>query len=160
MTQNNIGKTVYVADELPATNDAAGFEALTWVKASGVQSIGGIGITHSGIDIPDLQTGFTRQVKGAGAGTDSVLTFRHVSSDAGQGDLKTLGEGKQGVGSVKIVRGSGTAEAPATDDPVRYAQGYFHSYTPNEDSVTTHGGFSVTFRNNAVAIDAVNPTVT
>lgn len=157
MTQNNIGKTVYVAAALPASNTASAFAALTWVKANGVQTIGGIGITHAGIDVEDLQTGFTTSMKGAGTGTDSVMTFRTVAADAGQADLKGLGEGKQGLGSVKIVRGSGAGEAPVAGDPVRYAQGYFHSYTPNEDSVSSHEGFSVTFRNNAIAVDATEP---
>jgi hypothetical protein len=154
---NNIGKTLYVAEALPATNDAAGFAALTWVKVNGVQSIGGIGITHAGIDIDDLQTGFTRQVKGAGAGTDSSMTFRNIAADAGQLDVKGLAENKAGLGSIKIVKGSGTAEAPATGDPVRYAQGFFHSYLPNDDNVTSYDGWSVTFRNNAAAVDATQP---
>lgn len=157
MTQNNIGKTFYVAEALPTANTAAAFAELTWVKVNGVQRIGGIGITHAGIDVEDMQSGFTTSMKGAGAGTDSEATFRDVPADAGQAALQRLGEGKHGLGSVKIVRGSGVGEAPVAGDPVRYAQGYFHSYTPNEDSVTSHEGFSVAFRNNAVAVDATEP---
>lgn len=157
MTQNNIGKTLYVAEALPATNNAAGFEALTWVKVNGLQAIGGIGITHAGIDIDDMQTGFTQQVKGAGSGTDSAIRCRAVAADAGQIDIKDLAEGKQGVGSVKIVLGSGASEAPVAGDPVRYAQGYFKDYVPNDDDVTTHDGFTAMFRNNAVAVDATEP---
>lgn len=157
MSKANIGKTLYVAEALPATNDAAGFAALTWVKVNGVQSIGGIGVSHSGIDVPDLQTGFTTQVKGAAAGTDSTMTFRNIAADAGQLDVKGLAANKAGLGSIKIVTGSGTNEAPVTGDPVRYAQGFFHSFIPNEDSPTTFDGWTVTFRNNAVAVDATEP---
>lgn len=157
MSTTNIGKTLYVAEALPATNTAGGFAALTWVKVNGVQSIGGIGISHSGIDVPDLQTGFTTQVKGAGAGTDSTMTFRNIAADAGQIDVKGLAENKAGLGSIKIVTGSGAAEAPVAGDPVRYAQGFFHGFIPNEDSTTSFDGWSVTFRNNAPAIDATEP---
>lgn len=157
MTENNIGKTLYVAEALPATNDDTGFEDLAWVKVNGVQAIGGIGITHSGIDVDDLQSGFTLQNKGAGSGTDSAIRCREVEDDAGQEDIKGLANGKKGLGSVKIVRGSGASESPVTGDPVRYAQGFFHTLQPNDDDVTTHEGFTVTFRNNAVPVDATEP---
>lgn len=157
MSTTNIGKTLYVAEALPATNTAGAFAGLTWVKVNGVQSIGGIGISHSGIDVPDLQTGFTTQMKGAGAGTDSSMTFRNIAADAGQIDVKGLAEDSTGLGSIKIVTGSGTNEAPVQGDPVIYAQGIFHSYLPNEDSTTSYDGWSATFRNNAPAVSATQP---
>jgi hypothetical protein len=85
------------------------------------------------------------------------MTFRMVASDAGQEDVRGLANasGPASVGSIKIVRGTGTAQAPATNDKVQYAQGYFHSYTENEASDTTFEGFSVTFRQNALTVDAL-----
>ena len=154
---NDIGKTIYVATAAPATNDAAGFEALTWVKVNGIQSIGDRGIAHAGIDVPDLQTGFTSQVKGAGSGVDTSLVFRTVASDTGQGNLKTAAESDDGVLSVKIGEGSGTAQALVTGDPVEYAAGIVHSYRPREASVTSHKGFSVVFRNNDLWVTATEP---
>lgn len=161
MTGSHIGKTIYVAAALPATNDAAGFEALTWVKINGVQTLPQLGVSHGNIDVPDLQTGFTQGIKGAGLGNDSTATFRDVPADAGQEDVRDLANagGTLGVGSIKIVKGSGVSQAPATGDPVQYAQGYFHSYIEIQGDGSTHEGFSVNFKQNALTVDATNPTV-
>lgn len=162
MTGSHIGKTIYVAEALPATNNKAGFEALTWVKANGVQTLPQLGVSHNNIDVPDLQTGFTKGIKGAGSGNDSTITFRMVEDDAGQADVRGLANagGTLGAGSIKIVKGSGTAQAPATGDPVQYAQGYFHSYIEIQGDDTSHEGFSVNFKQNDFTVDDVNPTVT
>lgn len=159
MSGSHIGKTLYVAAALPATNTEAGFEALTWVKVSGVQSLPQFGVSHANIDVPDLQTGFTAGVKGAGSGNDSSMTFRMVASDAGQEDLRDLANagGDAADCSIKTVMGSGTAQAPATGDPVQYAQGYAHSYIENQGDTTTYEGFSVNFKQGAPTIDALNP---
>lgn len=121
MSQSNIGKSIYVATALPATNNEAGFDALTWVKVNGLQSIGSLGVTHANIDVPDLETGFTAGVKGAGTGNDVAMTFRNVASDTGQGNVRTLANalGGAAVGSVKIVRGTGSGGAPAVGDAVQ-----------------------------------------
>lgn len=159
MTGSHIGKTIYVATAAPATNDAAGFEALTWVKVNGVQTLPQLGTSHANIDVPDLQTGFTTGLKGAASGNDSTATFRDVASDTGQANVLTLAiaGGDGGVGSIKIVKGSGADEAPATGDPVEYAQGYFHSYMKIQGDTTTHEGFSVNFKQNADTIEATEP---
>lgn len=158
MTANHIGKTIYVAAAAPATNDTAGFEALTWVKASGVITLPQLGVTHSMIDVPDLQSGFTSAVKGAGQGVDTTATFRDVDGgDTGQDNLKTAAESQAGILSVKIVTGSGTDNAPVTGDPVEYAQGIAHSYQPNQGDNSTYEGFSVGFRQNASTVTGTEP---
>lgn len=160
-TRNSIGKTIYVAQALPATNNAAGFEALTWVQAKGVQTLPQLGVSHSGIDVPDLATGFTASVKGAATGVESTMSFRRVSADAGQIDIKEQSDNGQGLLSVKIVTGTGVdagdGPAPVTGDRVQYAQGYVHSYQENQGDTTTHEGFTVTFRQNALTVDATEP---
>lgn len=158
-TGSHIGKTIYVAEAIPATNDASGFEALTWVKAEGVQTLPQLGVSHNNIDVPDLQTGFTQGIKGAGMGNDSTATFRDVPSDAGQEDIRGLANagGTLGAGSIKIVKGSGTNQAPVTGDPVQYAQGYFHSYIEIQGDDSSHEGFSVNFKQNALTVDDVEP---
>jgi hypothetical protein len=159
MTGSHIGKTIYGASALPATNDAAGFEALTWVKLNGWQTLPQLGVSHSNIDVPDGQTGFTKGIKGAGTGNDSTMTFRDVDDDTGQGNVRTAANagGDSGVFSVKIVKGSGTANAPVAGDPVQYAQGYLHSYVEIQGDTTTHEGFSVNFKQNDYTIDADEP---
>ncbi len=160
-TGSHIGKTIYAAAALPATNDKAGFEALTWVKVEGVQVLPQLGVSHANIDVPDLQSGWTQGIKGAGSGNDSSMSFRAVASDPGQEDLLDAAQagGDLGVMSIKIVKGSGANQAPATGDPVQYAQGYVHSHVEIQGDTTTHEGFSVNFKQNAPTINDVNPTV-
>lgn len=159
MTGSHIGKTIYVAEAVPATNDAAGFEALTWVKAEGVQTLPQLGVSHADIPVSDLQTGFTSGIKGAGTGNDSTATFRDVPADAGQEDIRGLANagGTAGAGSIKIVKGSGANQAPVTGDPVQYAQGYFHSFIEIQGDDTSHEGFSVNFRQNDLTVNATEP---
>ena len=158
-TGSHIGKTIYVAEALPATNTSGGFEALTWVKAGGVQTLPQLGVSHNNIDVPDLQTGFTGGIKGAGSGNDSTATFRDVPADPGQEDIRGLADagGTLGAGSIKIVKGSGTDQAPVAGDPVQYAQGYFHSFLEIQGDDSSHEGFSVNFKQNALTIDATEP---
>lgn len=159
MTGSHIGKTIYVAEALPATNDAAGFEALSWVKVNGVQTLPQFGISHSNIDVPDLQTGLTTGIKGAASGNDSTASFRLIAADAGQEDIRDLANagGDAGVCSLKIVEGSGTAQAPVAGDKVQYAHGYVHSYVETQGDNSTHEGFNVNFKQNALTIDATEP---
>lgn len=160
-TRNSIGKTIYVAQSLPATNDAAGFEALTWVQAKGVQTLPQLGVTNAAIEVPDLATGFTAANKGAASGVESQMSFRKIDADAGQIDIKEQSDDSQGSLSVKIVTGSGADSGdgpiPVTGDPVQYAQGFVHSYQENQGDTTTHEGFTVSFRQNALTVDATEP---
>ncbi|MCA2013520.1 hypothetical protein LCM17_18665 [Cereibacter sphaeroides] len=157
MTGSHIGKTFWLSAALPATNDAAGFAALTWTKVNGLQVAPQLGISHGNIDVPDLQTGFTEGLKGAATGNDSTASFRKVASDAGQALAKTAAESAAGLCSIKIGKGSGTDQALETGDPVQYAQGYLHSYVEIEGNNTTHEGFSVNFHQNGLTIDATQP---
>lgn len=158
MTDNTIGWSIYMDDDHPATNDAAGFEDLTWVNISGLVQGPQFGITHNIIEIPDLLTGFTDVVKGAGTGIDTQMLFRAVASDTGQANAKTAAESEDGVASLKIViDGSGTAGAPAAGDSVIYAQGILHSYQPNQPTVDAYEGFSVSFRQKKIAVYSTEP---
>jgi len=157
MTQNFIGQTLYVAEAYPTTNTSAAFESLEWVKVNGLITLPQLGLTHSMIDVPDLQTGFTSAVKGAGQGVDTTATFRNVATDAGQEDVKNSADSQAGILSIKIVDGSGVAQAPVTGDPVLYAQGIAHSHQPNQGDNASYEGFTVGFRQNAPTIAATEP---
>ena len=158
MTGSHIGKTVYLVASIPATNDAAGFEALTFsAQVKGYQSGLSLGVSHANIDVPDLQTGFTAGLKGAATGDESTLTFRAVASDTGQALAKTIADSPNGLCSIKIGKGSGTDQALASGDPVQYAQGYLSDYKYIEATSTTHEGFSVKFKQNDFTVDATEP---
>ena len=157
-TNSHLGKSVFFSTELPATNDAAGFEALTWVPVPGFQGGAQFGYENADIDIPDLQTGINQRIKGLGTGAQSTLSFRNVPSDTtGRAGIKSLADGPGTVGSIKIVRGTGTSGAPVTGDPVQYAQGYYKSFMLMEASGTTHEGFTVAFQQNLPHVDATQP---
>ena len=156
MTQSHIGKSMYYSTAIPATNDAAGFEALTWVKVPGFQGGAQFGFDHADIDVPDLESGLTPRMKGMGTGAQSTLAFRKTA-DAGQGTLKTLADGTGSVGSIKIAKGSGSGGALEAGDPVEYAQGYYKSFTKVEASGTTHEGFTVVFQQNAPSVEDDEP---
>ncbi len=157
MTENGIGYTIYFSASLPATNDATGFEALTWTEATGMQEAPQFGITHANIDIPDLTSGFTKGVKGAASGTESSIPFREVDSDTGQALAKTIAEDEDGICSVKLAKGSGASGAVTTGDPVEYAQGYLKDYQWNKPTTTSHEGFSVAFKQNDFSVIATEP---
>lgn len=161
MTQNHIGKTIYVATAHPATNNAAGFEALTWVQVKGPITLPQLGVTHSMTDIPDLATGFTSAVKGAAQGVDTTATFRKVDGDTGQTNLIGQAVDNDGALSIKIVNGSGAdsgdGPAPVTGDAVEYAQGIAHSYQPNQADNSSFEGFQVGFRQNDFTVTGTEP---
>ena len=165
-TKSHVGKSVYYATSAPATNNAAGFEALTWIKIPGYMGGFQFGMTHADIDAGDLEQGEIPTIRGMASFQESTGTFRNRSGDmlAAQETFKGLVEAGI-VPAIKIVRGTGVAmddggKAPATGDQTEYCQGYFKSPVDMEQSPTTHEGFSVAFKQNAVAVKAAHPTVT
>ena len=161
MTDNNIGVTLWGVAGAPATNNAAGFEALAWVQLKKTQTLPVFGVSHSNIDVPDLSTGFTSGVKGAGSGRDTTFTYHGDGTDTGIASAIVAANDQDGIFSLKIVRGSGTdagdGPAPVTGDAVEYAHGYLHSYEPNQGSDSSHQGGSINFKQNAATVTATEP---
>lgn len=156
-TDSHIGATIYISTTLPATNDASGFEALTWTQVNGLIQEPQLGKTDNIIDVPDLTTGFDSAVKGSGAGSDSAMQFRDVASDTGQAALIAAARSYPGSLAVKIGYGTGAANALTTGDDVVYAQGIAHSYMPNQGTSSSFKGFEVGFRLNAVSVSDAEP---
>lgn len=156
-TDNHLGKTLYIATAAPATHDATGFEALSWTKVNGVQTMPQFGVSHASIDVPDLQTGTNNRVKGLQTGTDTTFQCRTVASDSGQGSCKTVANSADGIVSLKIGKGSGTGQALVSGDPVQYATGFLHSYREMQPTTTTHEGFEVTFSQNGLPVEDTEP---
>lgn len=159
-TRNNLRKTIYFSAALPATNDKAGFEALTWTKLEHPQTLPQFGFTHANIDVPDLETGVTKGVKGSGSGVDSQGSCRIDGSElaTGQATFRGICDGAGGVIAIKIGTGSGTANALVAGDPVEYAQGYVHSYQENQATSDSYEGFVFNFKQNAVSVKDEEPT--
>lgn len=160
-TANQIGLTLYGVAGVPATNDDAGFEALTFVQLKGTQMLPKFGVTHSNIDVSDLGTGFTSGVKGAASGNDSTFTFHGTGADTGIATAIVAANAQSGLYSLKIVRGSGTdsgdGPAPVAGDVVQYAQGYLHTYDLNEKDDSSFEGGTISFKQNDFTVDDVEP---
>ena len=156
MTETHLGKQVFAATGIPATNDTSGFEALTWVRVNGF--VGGfqLGFSANNVDIPDIASGITLGAKGMRSGNDSTASFRNVASDTGQTNVKGYADDATSAHSVKIIS-AGAGVAAATGDPVQYAQGYFHSFLENEIAEGGYEGFSVNFKQNAAAVNGTEP---
>jgi hypothetical protein len=158
MSQPHLLKAIFVSTGLPATNNEAGFEALTWVRVAHPVVGPQFGITHANIDIPNLETGWTKGAKGAGSGQDSSMTFATVVGDAGQTAIKGLSQagGPGGNGSIKVVRIASAGADPATGAPVVFAQGYFHSYIETAADTTSYEGFTINFKQNDATIEGTH----
>lgn len=155
---NYIRDILYVASALPAANTSTGFGALTWVKVNGIQVLPKFGMTHNVIDVDDLETGITTGEKGMASGVEATTTVREIAGDAGQTVLRTQALDSAGLTSFKIVRKpSGALNAPATGDKVEYAQGFLHTYEPNNNDGASNVGFTVSFRQNQSTVYATQP---
>lgn len=159
MSQPHLLKAIFISAATPATNDAAGFEALPWTRVAHPVTGPALGVTHANIDVPNLETGFTLGAKGAGSGSDSTMAFAKVDSDTGQALLKTLCDagGAEGYGSIKIARITTPGGTPAVGAEVQYATGYFHSFTEIAADTASYEGFSANFKQNGLTVDDTEP---
>jgi hypothetical protein len=158
-TNNQLRKVLYIAVGLPDTNDAAGFEEMTWLKVPGFTGGLQFGYTNADVTIPDIETGQNTVIKGAGTGASSTLNFRKVGTDAGVTALRGLAAtASQGFASVKVVeRPSGSGGEPDEGDLVQYAQGVFKDLTENPIEDSGYEGFSVVFQQNAEHVEDEEP---
>ncbi len=158
-TRNNLGKSIFFSTALPATNDKAGFEALSWTELEYGQSYPQFGITHANIDVEDLKSGRTVGVKGSASGTDTQGSCRIVGSALTTNQAAFVAACKSAGGDVaiKIGTGTGTDNALETGDTVIYAQGYCHSYQRNQATQGGYEGFTYSFRQNQDEIEDEEP---
>ena len=156
MTKTHIGKQIFAAAGIPATNDDTGFEALTWVRVNGF--VGGLqlGFTSNNVDIPGLAEGITLGAKGMRTGNDSTASFRNVASDTGQTNVKGYADDATSAHSLKIISAA-AGVAAETGDAVQYAHGYFHSFLENEIAEGGYEGFAVNFKQNAATVNGTEP---
>ncbi|MHA3913846.1 hypothetical protein [Halovulum sp. GXIMD14793] len=140
MSGSFITSTIAVANAAPATFDQAGYEALTWENAGGVQTLPVPGWETNMIDVPDLTSGITKAVKGASAGRVSTVAFREIITDTGQTNIKSYAApGFVDEVSVRITYPGGAVE---------YMSGLMHNYLFNEGTDSSFRGFTASFRQN------------
>lgn len=103
-----IGATVAVVAAAPATEDAAGFGALSYTAVGLMVSFGETGDEAEDIEIP-LLSGRTKHVNGARNGGSREFAYQYESADAGQNILRTNSNNNVDV-SVKITDPDGKIE--------------------------------------------------
>jgi len=82
--QTNIGLTVSIVEGLPATQDQAGFEALTFVKVGQVTNVGPSGATAAEVPSKPLETGITEYFIGFIDFGNMTIDMDFDEDDAGQ----------------------------------------------------------------------------
>lgn len=157
MSVNHIGTTLAIATGRPATNDAAGFAALTWVQAAeGIVSIGAIGDTNETITVPDITTGRNMTLKGAVTGdTVSVAMSRKRQASgalqAAQAAFKAAATSMGGEYSLRIVE-------PGAGGVTQYIAGVPMNWKETERSTSSYAGFTFDFAINYAPVDVYPST--
>lgn len=153
---SNIGAQYFYAEAQPATHDAAGFAALTWVRVNGYAGGHQFGQEGTFGEVTDISTGDNLGYKSTKSGVESDVAFYNVPGDAGQAALRAFSETCQGAGSVKIGYGACDGETLATGDVVKYATVIFVEGPENEVG-DENQGFIVKSRQNGKTITATEP---
>jgi len=108
---SNIGTEVYISSALPATDDQAGYEALTWTEVGGVLTFGEVGSTTSEVSYDLLKSGLTITEKGPTQYGKPVLTYVKRPGDTGQAAVVAAAEASNNADvALKVVRPDGEIE--------------------------------------------------
>ncbi len=149
MSTTRVKSTLYLANALPATYDKAGYEALTWVKVSGIGSAGAPAFSQAVTEVPDLESGIIRGVKAMKSGEETDADFRYIASDAGQALVKTCADAAGDV-SMKWLHPSGT-------NLVTYATGIVFNLTTNMFDGESYEGSKFKIRINTEPLQTTPP---
>lgn len=147
MAENDIGTLVAIAPGAPATNNQAGFEALSFTNIAGMVSVGELGDDQELITVPDLTIGRNISIKGAKTGTNIPINYRNVAGDAGQALVKSESDELRGESSLRVTDADGN---------VTYIYGPVTGHKRLERSITSYEGFtaSIAVNNTPVEVSA------
>jgi hypothetical protein len=140
MAKTLTGARLAIATGAPATIDAAGFAALTWVEAAaGTVSIGAVGDTFETVTVPDLTVGRNRTLKGAVTGdVVNIALSRQRTGASGalsvaQAAFKAAAIAQGGDYSIRITE---------RDGEITYFSGQVMNWKQTEMTTTSYAGFS------------------
>ncbi len=125
--EGSVGAYMEVSAALPATEDQAGYEALTWTKVIGTTNLGEFSKIWQMATAVLLETGLTVKRKSSFDNGSLPVQMLRDASDAGQGILATAADSATSVISIKIVEPDGTTN---------YAQIIVLSHTVNLQSAS------------------------
>ena len=97
---------VHISAGLPATNDAAGYTALTFTAIGELESVGNTGVTNAAVSFTNMTTGKTSTAKGSEEAVTIDMMFGSDRSDAGQ-TLLLAAQASKSAYSFKVVEASG-----------------------------------------------------
>lgn len=154
MSVNHIGTKLAIATGRPATQDAAGYAALTWVEApDGIVSIGAVGDTNETITVPDVTTGRNMTLKGAKTGdvVNVALSRKRVASTgaltASQLAFKAAAQAAGGEYSYRVTEAG-------TGGMIQYFTGAVMNWKENERTTSSYAGFTFDVAINYDVVDS------
>jgi len=119
------GTTFAVSASLPATYDAAGYNALTWTPVTDVSDIPEFGPSTSVNTFNPIDNRVTQKSTGSIDYGSVAIGFAHVAADAGQGILAANMGNNTGI-SCRVTRPDGAKD---------YFTGIVSSFTRNHSGV-------------------------
>jgi len=138
----NIGTTLSIATGAPATEDATGYNALTWVKIVGVLTVPQIGDTQGDVTSSLLETGRVKHSNGEKTIGNLTITVKDESPDAG-------------MTAVIAAAGAGTThsfKAAYANGTTKQFYGLVANYQVNEASTSTEAGAQFEIRPNSALL--------
>lgn len=125
--EGSVGTYIEVSAASPATEDQAGYEALSWTKVAGVTTLGEFSKIWQMATAILLETGLTEKRKSSFDNGSLPVQMLRDTSDAGQGILAAASDSPTAIISIKIVEPDGT---------INYAQAIILSHTVNTQSAS------------------------
>lgn len=144
----SLGITIAVTTSAPATEDEAGYEALTYTNIGEVVNIGEIGPSAAVVNHDAIDKGYTQKFKGQINYGSMPLQLGRDIDDAGQIILKAGADGaaKYTVHTWKVTHPVGL---------VQYFRGMVFGYTTNIGGSNTVVGANATVELNSPVLDVV-----
>jgi hypothetical protein len=128
MTQTAAGSTLAISAGAPATQDAAGYAALTFTDIGGIEKIGTIGAAFAKVEFQPLN-GPKEKLKGSADYGSLQPSLAHSETDAGQVLLRTSANNTTNT--------LYSFKATYQDGSKRYFQGRTFGYPENTDGADT-----------------------
>jgi hypothetical protein len=128
MTQTAAGSTLAISAAAPATQDAAGYAALTFTDVGGIEKIGTVGASFAKVEFQPLK-GPKEKLKGSADYGSLQPSLAHSEADAGQVLLRTA--------AANTTNTLYSFKATYQDGSKRYFQGRVFGYPENTDGADT-----------------------
>lgn len=126
-TTTGAGSSLAISAASPATQDAAGFAALTYVEIGDIERLGSFGASTDVITFQPLK-GPVQKHKGPTNYGTLQPSVAHNDEDAGQALLRTASEDATDLYSFKVI---------FPDGAIRYFQGRVFGYPESVDGATS-----------------------